>query len=63
MTTMGHPTGMLVTGPVYYIKELAKAYYISADKLKKIADAIESGDTSGPQTATTTTTSRTSARS
>jgi hypothetical protein len=37
---------MLVAGTVYYIKELAKAYCRVADKLNKIADAIESGDTS-----------------
>jgi hypothetical protein len=46
MATMGHPAGMLATGLVYYFKELAKAYYKAADKLNKIADAIESGDTS-----------------
>jgi hypothetical protein len=43
---MGHTYGMLVTGLVYYFQELAKAYYKAADKLNKIADAIESGDTS-----------------
>ena len=37
---------MLATGLVYYFKELAKAHYKAADKLNKIADAIESGDTS-----------------
>jgi hypothetical protein len=43
---MGQPYGMLVTGLFYYFKELAAAYYKAADKLNKIADAIESGDTS-----------------
>ncbi len=43
---MGHPSGILVTGLVYYFKALAKAYYKAADKPNQIADAIESGDTS-----------------
>lgn len=43
---MGHPYGMLVTGLVYYFKELARAYYKAADKLSRIGEAIESGDTS-----------------
>jgi hypothetical protein len=42
---MGHPTGMLVTGLVYYFKEFAKAYNKAADKLGAIGDAIESGST------------------
>ncbi|MHC4550632.1 MAG: hypothetical protein ACYTEZ_17870 [Planctomycetota bacterium] len=46
MGTMGHPAGMLVTGLVYYFKELAKAYDKAARKLNQIADAIASGDTS-----------------
>ena len=43
---MGHPYGMLVTGLVYYFKELARAYNKAASKLEDIGNAIESGDTS-----------------
>jgi len=46
MATLGYPSGMLVTGLVYYFKELAKAYNKAADKMNAIADAIASGDTS-----------------